>query len=364
MYVAQAFNPRSNALNSLRLLFAIVVIVAHTFPIGGFGPSPHLGDFELGGFAVACFFVASGYLISKSRRRNSFGRYMWARFLRIYPAFWASLLITAFVFSLVAGLMRGGWTLSSAASYCIKNVTLRMEQWTIGGTLDHSPYTLAWNGSLWTLYHEFGCYVIVGVILLVPFLRRSRWTLTVVFVATTILALANHFSLVGVPTAEAALWAILAPFFFAGCVLADFEEGIPANWILFAACVVVVVVSTAFGWGRVFAPLPLAYCVILLGARVPRVVERWGSGTNDISYGMYVYVFPIQQLLVFTIFGHNLVVMAVAATVLTLIPAIASWYLLEKPAMQLKTMAVPSALQRTSWRSRGVVAESGTVDGG
>ena len=84
---------------------------------------------------------------------------------------------------------------------------------------------------------------------------------------------------------------------------------------------------------EVLAPLPLAIVLLWLGAKLPiRIGAR-----NDISYGMYIYAFPVQQLIFFT-FGASLqpwwfALVSFAATVPF---AWASWSGVERPAMRLR----------------------------
>jgi len=66
---------------------------------------------------------------------------------------------------------------------------------------------------------------------------------------------------------------------------------------------------------------------------LPALPERMG----DWSYGTYLYGFPVQQLLVFfgvPVLGLGMFVLS--STVLTLMLAAASWYLVEKPALRWK----------------------------
>ncbi len=66
------FDPRRNSLGFLRMVFAVMVLIDHSFPLGGFhgGTDPMWGwtngQESLGGLAVAGFFVVSGYLVTKS----------------------------------------------------------------------------------------------------------------------------------------------------------------------------------------------------------------------------------------------------------------------------------------------------------
>jgi peptidoglycan/LPS O-acetylase OafA/YrhL len=84
---------------------------------------------------------------------------------------------------------------------------------------------------------------------------------------------------------------------------------------------------------RLVMPLALPYLVLYLAARLPfQKMERWG----DYSYGIYIFSFPIQQLLYF----HGLHRLGFAAylaasLILSLAAGILSWWLVEKPALRL-----------------------------
>src|SRR6476469_11072414 len=87
---ADAFDPRRNAFAFLRMVLALMVIVSHGFALGGFGMDP-LARFtndahDFGGIAVAIFFLLSGFLITRrSLGATNAGRFLWHRFLRIFP---------------------------------------------------------------------------------------------------------------------------------------------------------------------------------------------------------------------------------------------------------------------------------------
>lgn len=96
--------------------------------------------------------------------------------------------------------------------------------------------------------------------------------------------------------------------------------------------------AAAFVDVPIFAALPLAYVCLWLGVMLP--LQRVGR-TNDISYGVYIYAFPVQQLLVL----YGATVLGVwgfigLATVITIPFAVASWLIVEKPAMSLKSMTL------------------------
>ncbi|MGO1315659.1 MAG: acyltransferase family protein, partial [Cellulomonadaceae bacterium] len=167
--LAAAFNPRSNSIGFLRWLMAFLVIFSHAGPIGGFYGGHDLGiqissEQSIGGVAVAGFFFFSGFLIARSRMGSStVWRYLWRRCLRIFPAFWAALLLVVLVFAPLAwwhtqGTFAGYWAVNqeSPLTYFINNLTLELNQRNIAGMGAQLPYAQLhgaydWNGSAWTL---------------------------------------------------------------------------------------------------------------------------------------------------------------------------------------------------------------------
>jgi peptidoglycan/LPS O-acetylase OafA/YrhL len=99
--LGDALNGHQNSLGALRLLLASFVILHHAYPLGGFGLQPleswSQGQATIGTLCVAGFFAISGYVIAKSGNSSDFMQFIWRRILRIFPAFWLVLFITAFV---------------------------------------------------------------------------------------------------------------------------------------------------------------------------------------------------------------------------------------------------------------------------
>src|SRR5688572_10368973 len=100
------FDEGRNSLNALRLILAALVIVSHSWWLGGYGAEPHPGGMKLGTWAVIGFFGISGYLITRSRvHSRSAVSYCRARFLRIFPGLAVCVAAVAFVMApLAAGL--------------------------------------------------------------------------------------------------------------------------------------------------------------------------------------------------------------------------------------------------------------------
>jgi peptidoglycan/LPS O-acetylase OafA/YrhL len=346
MTLAAAFDPRHNSLNALRLALATLVIVSHAWPIGGFGEDPRVGDLSLGGWAVAGFFAISGFLITASRLRSSFSGYLWRRMLRIFPGLWVCLLVTVILFVPLAALVEGGGDHvgpSSLLRYLAANGVLESGGQNIGGTLDSVPFPAAWNGSLWTLWFEFGCYLVLGGLLVFSRLRERPSALVGLFGVCALMNVAQAEFGLELPFRVA--WAAdLGSYFFAGAVLCVYAERIPASRSLVAMSTAVLAAAAVTDNVQAVGALPLAFLLIWLGSVLPlQAVGR----RNDISYGVYIYAFPTQQLLVLAGAQALGVLPFTALCILFTLPLAAlSWYLVEEPAMRLKRITPPWTAMR------------------
>lgn len=269
---------RHNALNALRLAFALFVVISHTWPLSGQGHDLAVGGQSLGGWGVAGFFAISGYLIPASRLRQSASAYTTRRALRILPGLWVCLAVTAFAIApIAAAATRTTYDLPGAVGYVLNNATTLIRQTTIGDILDGRP-VLDWNGSLWSLFYEVCCYLIAGALLSIPALRKRQ-----LWVAASLLLFATLGNQV------IYLW--LLGFFAAGWVLGAVRDHIRPSWALTVGAGLALMAAEAFLPAA--TAMPLALTVLSLGALLP---GRW-LVTNDISYGTYLYGFPVQQAL-------------------------------------------------------------------
>jgi peptidoglycan/LPS O-acetylase OafA/YrhL len=110
---------------------------------------------------------------------------------------------------------------------------------------------------------------------------------------------------------------------------------IPARWSLVAVSVVIVLAASLLPNYRLIGGIPLAYAIIVSGALIHNKRLRLRT---DLSYGVYIYAFPIQQLLIICGLGiMNPIVFAIIAAIATLPLAALSWFLIEKPSLSLKS---------------------------
>jgi peptidoglycan/LPS O-acetylase OafA/YrhL len=350
--LGQVFDPRANALNAWRLGLALAVIVWHSWVLTGH-PAP---PFPLHQFAtqdfVDGFFAISGFLIPASwlghpRLRD----YVLARGLRILPGMWVCLFVTAFVIAPIGVAIQSGSATNLLTSggplrFVLRNSAVAYVQFDIGGTPTGVPVPGVWNGSLWTLQYEVLLYIVVAVLGATGLLGR-RWLLPTALALTLAWTVLARCPLDGGTTAERL--ARLAAMFAAGALIHRFRDVIPARWSLVAVSAVIVLLANLLPDYRAIGAIPLAYAVIASGALIHN--KRMNLRT-DLSYGTYVYACPIQQVLVIAGLGsRNPLVFAIIATVATLPFAAMSWFLIEKPAMRLKSRITKRGVRPALTRS-------------
>lgn len=343
--IQAVLDPRCNGLNLLRLLMAAGVIWYHSYRLTGQPIEPAPLDQALTNVWVDGFFVLSGYLIVGSwMRRPNLTTYARHRLLRLYPAFFVCLFVTAFVAAPLGAVMLGEQVrLPEQVSYVGQNLGMFMRTYAVGDTLASVPYPGVWNGSLWTLVWELICYIVIAALGLAGVLR-TRFGIPVVFALSWVFALLTQVTSLGsvhvpvvlhrygsLPLGDASRFLLV---FAAGALVWHLREVLPARRRWIALSFAVVASSMWLPDYRLVAAPFLAYGLVALGAivKVPNLHLR-----NDISYGMYIYAFPTQQLLV----AAGLAALAVwqfalLATLLTVLPATLSWFCVEKPAMKLK----------------------------
>ncbi|WP_168583101.1 acyltransferase family protein [Gephyromycinifex aptenodytis] len=344
--LAQLFDPRANSLNNLRLILATLVAVVHASAIS-LGTQPVLGRTEVGSMAVDAFFVLSGFLVARSYDRiGSFIRYAWHRFLRIMPLFWIVLIVTAFVVAPAIAALEGQSPLSvfqgenASWHYVVENSLLYIapQNFGVAGLPNGTATPHVVNGALWTLFYEVVCYVMVACLGVVGLLRRNRWlviALAGLFGAATI---TQEFTDIDLP---AGLFLRFFWVFLLGTLAYLYQDRLPITWPWALVALGVVAASLAFLHDyRSLGGPAFAYLCMWAVVRTPwlRRNLRW-----DLSYGMYVFHWPIETMLVVSgvsaalgLIGYTILAVLLAASL-----AAVSWNVIESPALSKKNIPLP-----------------------
>jgi peptidoglycan/LPS O-acetylase OafA/YrhL len=341
---------RSNNFDAIRLLLATLVVGSHSFPLLLGDNARELfvritgGQITGGELAVNGFFALSGFLIALSwDRTHNLAQFFKKRLLRIYPGFFvAALFGSCIIAPQIASDASEYWHQFSSVQFLFSATNLDPR---LPSVFANMPIP-AVNGSLWSIRYEFLCYVGIATLGLVGAFR-CRLALLVAF-ATSIAIYAGqlHHSL-QVPGrgfsfvyGDPVLWPRLAAFFLSGVLFYLYRNSIERSRRLFG------VASTGlvfFGAASPLLMLPLVlpmfgtYLLFYVASHpVPRL-QRF-TGRADISYGLYLYAFPVQQLLVHE-YGSLLTPLTLFLTAfpLTALLAMGSWFIVEKPFLSKQT---------------------------
>jgi peptidoglycan/LPS O-acetylase OafA/YrhL len=335
-------NAHINKINNfdfLRLLFASLVIIHHAFPLSGkllndptfFWSGEQL---SIGTISVGSFFAISGYLIlgSLNRSKNLLD-YFSKRLIRLYPGL---IVMLVFTFLLVLLIDHTLIKTNSFWSYFKSRSILYGSQFSIENLFVENPYTGVINGSLWTLGYEFTCYAMIAS--LYYFRKNLRiqeiltFALFALFYSLYNLKISFHF--LSRLYLDSSKFFEFGTFFIAGMIMYYYKNNIKK--ITYSIIFLILLASVYFNIFRFFFPL-IAVLVISFGRDSTKYINLIGSKIGDLSYGIYIYGFIIQQTLMHY-FNLNWILLTIISFVITFLLASLSWKFVEKPALKFKTL--------------------------
>ncbi|WP_158883759.1 acyltransferase [Rhodanobacter sp. L36] len=283
-----------NNFDALRLLGALLVLISHQFALSGRWEPRFVADHSFGNLGVLIFFSISGYLVTSSWIKDpDVLRFSARRALRMVPALCVSIPLT---FAVIGALGLTGFPAN--------------------------PRHLT-NGSLWTIKYEVCCYVLLLIAGVAT--RRASIVLAV--------GIFGYFLLSGLQLGNSVL-AYFGLFFAAGSLLRAFpsiRKLLPTLLFLVMGCALLLVDQTKLGLAFVVPSLTVA--VGLRSWAGLRDVSRIG----DLSYGIYIYAWPVQQIGVALMGTQTPYLVLLSITIIvTLALAAASWHLVEKRALRFK----------------------------
>ena len=332
-----------NNFNFLRLIFAACVLFSHSFALTGRGhlePSIRLfGTLSLGALAVDGFFLLSGFLIVRSwTQAPQFWPYLKKRLLRIYPGFWV-----AFAFCIFA---LGPLASSSPAYFAQlhpKNLVLRalLLQEPAAPALFQGQLYPVLNGAMWTIAYEFRCYILVIILGLTGAIKNKTFWLVATLLLMAIYPIrpdagdfhfAQSFYILGRPGPMIRL----AMLFMAGGCFFLFLERLRFDAATALGCLPLILVAMFHGQFAELAVATLGGYVLFWFAflEIPQL-DRF-KRAPDISYGLYLYGWPMQKLLLLIWPHMTPLQLFPLALVLACLCGAASWHIIEKPALAFK----------------------------
>jgi len=340
---------KTNNLNLIRLVLALAVIYAHAYPLSlGAGKGVDLinglthGQQTAGGLAVDLFFLISGFLITASwLHSRSMQNFLQRRVFRIYPAYVVAMAFSAALIWGICPAFRAMpehqgtpylLTLISWGIDFLKDcVMLTFNSISWKGVFAGNPYPGCANASLWTIQKEFFCYLLVAAIGQFA-LYQHRWL--TLLAALVIYAAYAKALLTGVDVEQMDRRYLC--YFFAGMNFWLWRDKIPYSSLLAVGSLMLLVLGAQFKpFLSILMPVAGGYLVLWLGYG-PRVPLFDWTHRKDLSYGTYLYAYPVQQLIAMSQSFRDPLVNFALTVPCVLGLAWLSWNLVEKRFLALK----------------------------
>lgn len=309
-------------------------------------PFADVSGWTFGEIGVVMFFAMSGFLIAKSwSEQPHFAPFAVKRGLRLIPALVVAVSVTVFVVGPIFTVLplSSYFTEPRTWIYLLRCSFLITFFGKLPGVFTTNPYPDAVNGSLWTLPVEACCYAMAAVLGSLGLLRRNG--VLVAFSVLLVLCVTplSPLSIApagGTTNGNLPLVVLLGATFVLGNLAYSLRARLHLSWTIGAALMALWIVTWGGGWARATGILAIAFAVLVLAFRTPAWLRRL-TAPGDLSYGIYVYAFPVQQS-VAAIWGaiDPLLMMAIAFPV-TYGLAFVSWRLVERPALALKRLVAP-----------------------
>lgn len=334
MVLSKILSRENNNIDLLRLFAALLVAWWHA-PIL-FGKSiimPPLPQcISSGALGVAIFFFFSGMLVTNSLvAKKSPVSFAWSRLMRIYPAFFVMLIIAVFVIGPVfyAGSLRSYFLSSETWQFLSHNMRLRIK-FILPGLWEDRINT-GINPSTWTIPLEVGCYIcLLFSFILCQHFKIKPWLFIIAALAASLLPHEWFLRLIGKG------YSIVYPgnifCFTIGATMALYKDRIKITKTLITILMVICVMV----WrceNLIYYLFPLTVSIVLLYATsiAPLVNIK---PKHDVSYGIYIWHWPVYQIMFTFISGAGPYLFFVACMVITVALAYLSAIFVEEPCMK------------------------------
>jgi len=324
---------RQNNLDLLRLAAAMAVVISHCWPLAlGPGTPEPLEDLtgrSLGEYAVMLFFFLSGMLVAESAARNRATpvRFLRARVARLFPGLGLALIV-GLGLAVLAGATPGP---AEALRYVLRGLSLAGMEHRVTEAWAANPYPGVLNGSLWTLFHEALCYAIAAALVWSGALDRPyRAALVIAWVALGAQAAAEMIPGGGGLALKAAAFAPLVLTFLVGVAAWRLRDHLPVSPVLAMLAVLAAIALHGSMADGAVTSVALGLSALVLAFRTPPMPLP-----GDLSYGVYLFGWPVGQTLLAVLGPVAPMVLAPLACLAVLPLAAASWVLVERPGLTL-----------------------------
>jgi peptidoglycan/LPS O-acetylase OafA/YrhL len=332
----------TSGFNYLRFGLSLSVLVWHAFIITSGMAMAQFTASQWAGYItfwiLPMFFALSGFLVASSLVRTpSIAKFLWLRFIRIYPALTVEVILSALVLGSLATTLPLKEYFTNPVFFKYLLNTFGWIHYELPGVFADNIFPNILNGSLWTVPFELECYAVLALMALFTLTKRPALFLNL-FLFLCIAKVISTFFMASVGSVPANVnGRPLVAFFIAGVFIYLYRRNIPFNRYLALASFVAGCLLM-YNYRYVFlASFPVAYFTVWLGLHRPKSIPIVMDG--DYSYGIYLYAGPLQQAIWhWTSFGKTFSGNVVLSLILVSIFAAFSWHAIEKPMLRFKKL--------------------------
>lgn len=333
MILSELLEKEKNNIDIFRVFAACMVIWGHAYVL-----SPEDGKIDFisfllphdssGSLAVKIFFFLSGIVVTNSLtiKKDPVG-FIVARFFRIWPA----LMLTCFIVAFVIGPLLSTLTMQeyfsaddNVFSYVVNNSLLKT-QYSLPGVFNTSPYPITVNGSLWTIPYEVYAYALLLALYFIGVLKYKIFN--VLFLVAIIIESLSSEKIIftwGQSNSEVPMLAVCFAF---GSILALYKDVI--NVDMHTPCALLLAYYLLIGNDyAVYLSYASIFLFILYMSSTHVVLKL--KPKFDISYGVYLWGFPVQQIISQFFLAKGILFNQCLSLLLSIILGFLSWYLCEK----------------------------------
>lgn len=315
---------RDNCFDFLRYFFAFSLILVHFCTL----TDTEQFWFVSGQMRVKAFFTITGFLVVYSfLRRKSLKVYFWKRVLRILPAYVTTILMCYLVGFFFSSTSFDNYYFSlQSMKYLVANLSfMNFIEPSLPGLFTDNPTGPAVNGSLWSMKLEVLFYVLVPFIIWLIRKFGKLYVLIPLLVVFSLFRIKYNIS-----------FNTMIYFFTGTAVLFYFERIFQYIKLLFPATIILIVTIYYFDNDITSFFEPIVFSMLIIEIAYFCKPLNFLQGHDNISYGLYLYHYPVVQVLVqYRMHDYNIYLTFLLTMLFSVSLALVSWYVIEKPLLKM-----------------------------
>ncbi len=268
---------------------------------------------------------------------GSMRQFIWKRFLRIYPALVVLMILTVFILGpLLTELPWKQYFASSQTWAYLFGTSLIRLRFILPGVFHGKGV----NGSLWTLPVEFRLYFLLALLYVIGLIKKRFLYFGFIFLFILFVVIVVPLNCPGKVLSYITPYLFWGMYFFSGSFVFFIKDKITLDYKILIALFILWILTVNIGILNIISELIcFSYFTLCMSFKTPVVLSNFFK-KNDFSYSMYLYAYPLEQIIVSQ--NPNMATwILILFTSIALVPFCwLSWNFVEKPALKLKTLKV------------------------